>query len=57
MAKKKMYVVSFKRYGNDYFCGCEFHPLAVFKSEEEAKKYAEQDEEYDYDEVEYNEGK
>ena len=55
MPKNKIYIVSFKRYGNDSYCGCEFHPLKAFKNEEDARKYAEQDEEYDYDEIELEE--
>lgn len=52
---KTIYVVSFKRYGDDSYCGCEFHPIIAFDNLEDAKKYAEQDDEYDYDGIEYEE--
>ena len=55
MAKKKIYLVSFKRYGDDMYCGCEFHPMIAFKNEKDAKKFAEQDDEYEYEEIEYKE--
>lgn len=54
---KEIYVVSFKRYGNDSYCGCEFHPIIAFETEEEAKKYVEQDDEYDYDVIKIEEKK
>ena len=53
--KKTIYVVSFKRYGDDSYCGCEFHPIKAFENLEDAKKYAEQDDEYDYDDIELEE--
>ena len=53
--KKTIYVVSFKRYGDDSYCGCEFHPIKAFEKLEDAKKYAEQDDEYDYDDIELEE--
>ena len=53
--KKTIYVVSFKRYGDDSYCGCEFHPMVAFDNEEDARKYAEQDDEYDYDDIELEE--
>lgn len=52
---KDIYIVSMKRYGDDSYCGCEFHPIIAFNNEEDAKKYAEQDDEYDYDVIEYEE--
>lgn len=56
MAKKKtIYVVSFKRYGDYSYCGCEFHPIKAFDNLEDAKKYAEQDDEYNYDDIEMEE--
>lgn len=55
MPNKKIYVASFKRYGSDSYCGCEFHPIKAFKNEEDAKKYIEQDDEYYYDEIELEE--
>ena len=53
--KKTIYVVSFKRYGDDSYCGCRFYPIKAFKSLEEAKKYAEENDDCDWDEIEMDE--
>lgn len=53
--KKTIYVVSHKHYGDDNYCGCYFEPVKAFDNLEDAKKYAEQFDEYDYDDIEMEE--
>lgn len=52
---KDIYIVSMRHYGDDSYCGCRFEPIKAFNNLEDAKKYAEQDDEYDYDVIEYEE--
>lgn len=54
---KDIYIVSMRHYGDDSCCGCRFEPIKAFDNLEDAKKYAEQDDEYDYDVIEYEEEK
>ena len=49
--KKIIYVVTYKHYGDDFYCGCEFHPMIAFKNEEDAKEFAKQNEDYVYEEI------
>ena len=53
--KKTIYVVSYKHYGDDSYCGCEFQPIVAFDNSEDARKYAEEHDEYDYDDIELEE--
>lgn len=53
--KKTIYVVSYKHYGDDSYCGCRFEPIKAFNNLEEAKEFAENNEDYDYEEIELEE--
>lgn len=52
---KEIYVVSLKHYGDDNYCGCVFNPIKAFSNLEEAKKFAEENEDCDWDEIELEE--
>lgn len=55
MQKKTIYVVSYKHYGDDSYCSCNFQPIVAFDNLEDARKYAEEHDEYDYDDIELEE--